>query len=149
MTKTLSLILLWLSMVLVSPAMTGAHLTSVSSHTTGSIVRDNSKNHPAIIQFKPDPEVSEVPKCDCEGTIILRAIFTSDKRVTDITFKGARPKSLPKATVKMLAKRCVDAARRIKFEPATRDGRPVSMYVQLEYNFRLFDDESKGDSLKN
>jgi len=32
----------------------------------------------------------------------------------------------------------VEAARRIKFVPAMKDGKPVSMFMQLEYNFSLF-----------
>ncbi len=32
----------------------------------------------------------------------------------------------------------VRAARRIKFVPATRDGRPVSQFIQIEYNFNLY-----------
>jgi hypothetical protein len=37
-----------------------------------------------------------------------------------------------------LTERAVEAARRIKFFPATKDGRPVSMFIQLEYNFNLY-----------
>jgi hypothetical protein len=31
----------------------------------------------------------------------------------------------------------VKAARQIKFIPATKDGRPVSQFIQIEYNFRI------------
>ncbi len=37
-----------------------------------------------------------------------------------------------------LTERAIAAARQIKFVPATKDGRPVSMYIQLEYNFNLY-----------
>ena len=37
-----------------------------------------------------------------------------------------------------LTERAVAAAKKIKFVPATRDGTPVSMLMQLEYNFNLY-----------
>jgi periplasmic protein TonB len=36
-----------------------------------------------------------------------------------------------------LNERAIDAARRIRFTPAKKDGVPVSMYVQVQYNFNL------------
>jgi hypothetical protein len=37
-----------------------------------------------------------------------------------------------------LTEKAVAAARLILFAPATRNGQPVSMYMQLEYNFNLY-----------
>jgi hypothetical protein len=37
-----------------------------------------------------------------------------------------------------LTEAAIAAARQIKFEPATLDGKPVSMFMQLEYNFNLY-----------
>ena len=37
-----------------------------------------------------------------------------------------------------LTERAIAAARMIRFRPATRDGRPVNVYMQLEYNFNLY-----------
>jgi hypothetical protein len=37
-----------------------------------------------------------------------------------------------------LTTQAIKAARLIKFEPAMKDGRPVSMYMRLEYNFNLY-----------
>jgi outer membrane biosynthesis protein TonB len=37
-----------------------------------------------------------------------------------------------------LTTRAVRAARQIRFTPAEKDGKPVSMYIQLEYNFNLY-----------
>jgi hypothetical protein len=36
-----------------------------------------------------------------------------------------------------LTEHAVKAAQKIKFKPATRDGKPVAMWMQLEYNFNL------------
>ena len=32
----------------------------------------------------------------------------------------------------------LNAARGIKFKPATKDGRPVSQFVTIEYNFYIY-----------
>jgi len=37
-----------------------------------------------------------------------------------------------------LTERAIAAARQIKFVPATKGGRPVSVFMQLEYNFNLY-----------
>lgn len=37
-----------------------------------------------------------------------------------------------------LTESAVEAAKKIKFTPATKDGKRVSMWLQLEYNFNLF-----------
>jgi len=86
----------------------------------------------ARVLSKPVPtEISSLPK----GTIVLRAVFTADGRVTNIHFVKAIPEDLPKETVKLLKQRSIAAAKQIEFIPATNNGRPVAMLIQLEYNF--------------
>ncbi len=43
------------------------------------------------------------------------------------------PKPLARLTLAALA-----AARRVRFEPAQKDGRAVAQYVVLEYNFNIY-----------
>lgn len=80
---------------------------------------------------KPEPQYTEVArKNQVTGTVILRCIFASDGSVKHILVLKGLPFDL--------TERAVKAARRIKFVPATIDGRPVSMFIQLEYNFHLY-----------
>lgn len=83
---------------------------------------------PAIIRYKPKPlYTEEARKNQVNGTVVLRAVLSSSGQVTDI-----RPVSgLPHG----LTEKAVDAARQIKFTPATKNGRFVSQRVQLDYNF--------------
>jgi len=37
-----------------------------------------------------------------------------------------------------LTEAAIRAAKRIRFVPATKDGKPVSMWMTLEYNFSLY-----------
>jgi hypothetical protein len=37
-----------------------------------------------------------------------------------------------------LTEQAIEAARDIEFKPASKDGRPVSQYVTVEYNFNIY-----------
>lgn len=80
---------------------------------------------------KPEPQYTEpARKAGVTGTVILQAIFSADGQVSHIKVIRALGYGLTTQAVK--------AARRIKFEPANKDGRPVSMFMMLEYNFNLY-----------
>ncbi len=85
----------------------------------------------ARVLSKPEPQYTEeARKNQITGTVVLRAIFTSGGQVSSIRAVSGLPFGL--------TERAIAAARQIKFSPATKDGRPVSMYIQLEYNFNLY-----------
>lgn len=85
----------------------------------------------AKVLSKPEPQYTEeARKNQVTGTVVLRAVFTSGGQVTGIKAVSGLPYGL--------TERAIAAARQIKFVPATKDGRPVSMYIQLEYNFNLY-----------
>jgi hypothetical protein len=97
----------------------------------------------ARILSKPQPvapkEISSVP----EVLIVLRAVFTADGRVTNVHFVKAVPKDAPKDTIKLFKQRSIEAAKQIEFIPATKGGRPVAMYIQLEYSFGAAKEETQ------
>jgi TonB family protein len=85
----------------------------------------------ARVLSKPEPQYTEeARKNQIVGTVVLRAIFTSGGQVSSIRAVSGLPFGL--------TERAIAAARQIKFSPATKDGHPVSMYIQLEYNFNLY-----------
>jgi TonB family protein len=85
----------------------------------------------ARVLSKPEPQYTEeARKNQITGTVVLRAIFTSSGQVSSIRAVSGLPFGL--------TERAIAAARQIKFAPATKDGHPVSMYIQLEYNFNLY-----------
>lgn len=88
-------------------------------------------NAKARVLSKPEPQYTEeARKNQITGTVVLRAVFTSGGQVTNIRSISGLPFGL--------TERAIAAARQIRFTPATKDGRPVSMYIQLEYNFNLY-----------
>ena len=64
------------------------------------------------------------------GTVVLKCVFASDGTVTNIRVIQGLPDGL--------TEKAIEAARKIKFIPATKDGKNVSMWMQLEYNFNLY-----------
>jgi TonB family protein len=64
------------------------------------------------------------------GTIVLRGVLAFDGKV-----RGIR---VIKGLDYGLTEEAVRAARQIKFMPAMIDGKPVSQYFQVEYNFSTF-----------
>jgi TonB family protein len=85
----------------------------------------------ARVLSKPEPQYTEeARKNQIVGTVVLRAVFTSGGQVSSIRAVSGLPFGL--------TERAIAAARQIKFAPATKDGHPVSMYIQLEYNFNLY-----------
>jgi len=80
---------------------------------------------------KPEPEYTEeARKNQVTGTIVLRAVFTAGGKVRGIVPLNVLPDGL--------TRKAIAAARKIRFVPAMKDGKPVSMYMQLEYSFNLY-----------
>lgn len=85
----------------------------------------------AVITAKPEPGFTEsARKFNVTGTVRLRAVLTSSGKVEGISVIKWLPHGL--------TQRAIEAAKRIGFEPAQKDGRAVSQYVTLEYNFNIY-----------
>jgi len=85
----------------------------------------------ARVLFKPEPTYTEdARKNQVTGTVMLRVVFASNGDVVQIRAVHTLPYGL--------TERAIAAARQIKFVPAVKGGRPVSVFMQLEYNFNLY-----------
>ncbi len=88
-------------------------------------------NQKARILARPEPQYTEeARKNQVSGTVVLRAVFSSGGQVTNIRTVSGLPYGL--------TERAIAAARQIRFSPAMKDGRAVSQYIQIEYNFNLY-----------
>lgn len=84
-----------------------------------------------IIKFKPEPEYTEQARRNrVSGTVRLRIVLGADAKVQHIYPTRRLPDGLTEAAI--------TAARKIKFIPAMKDGRPVSQFVTVEYNFNIY-----------
>lgn len=85
----------------------------------------------ARVLRKPEAGYSEAArKAGVTGTVVLRCVFSSDGTVQNMF--------VVRALGYGLTSQAVNAARRITFEPATKNGHPASQYIQLEYSFNLY-----------
>lgn len=85
----------------------------------------------ARVLSKPEPQYTEeARRAQITGTIILSVVFSRGGQVIDI--RAVQPLCCG------LTEKAIAAARQIRFVPATREGQPVSVRMQLEYNFNLY-----------
>ncbi|HMG74955.1 MAG TPA: TonB family protein [Pyrinomonadaceae bacterium] len=85
----------------------------------------------ARVLSKPEPTYSDIArKAGVTGTVVMRCVFASDGTVRSFV--------IVRALSYGLTAKAVEAARGIKFTPANKDGKPVSMWMQLQYNFNLY-----------
>ena len=84
-----------------------------------------------FIAFKPEPAYTEAARQNAlTGSVLLKVIFTADGSITNIQVASGLPYGLEQ--------NAIEAAKKIKFIPAMKDGKLVSTWMQLEYNFNLY-----------
>ena len=122
------LITLFLAAVSVAAAP-GINQTS-DERCDGAVYEAKDVSQKARIRDKPIPKYTEAArKHNVNGTVALTAILCRSGLVTDIQVTKGLPFGLTEGAI--------DAAKKIKFEPAQKDGAAVSQTTQLEYNFSL------------
>lgn len=85
----------------------------------------------AIITHKPEPGFTEdARKNNVTGLVKLRLVLASSGQVTNISVVKGLPDGL--------TEKAIGAARQIRFTPAEKDGRTVSQWITLEYNFNIY-----------
>jgi len=73
-------------------------------------------------------EIARINKV--QGTVVLRAVFTEDGAVTNIEVIRGVPDGL--------TRRAIEAAQGIRFQPATNEGKPMTVRGHLEFTFNLY-----------
>lgn len=83
------------------------------------------------ILSKPRPGYTELARIySISGNVILAVIFTKEGRIGEITVKKRLPFGLTKAAIR--------AARKIRFTPPYRDGKPYSVKKMVHFNFVIY-----------
>ena len=75
----------------------------------------------------PPASTKEARRNSFHGKILLELILAANGKVTNITILKSMPYGLNQ--------KALEAAQQIKFDPALKDGKPVSQWVQIEYEF--------------
>ncbi len=81
--------------------------------------------------YDPDPEYSEeARKAKYQGTCVLYVVIGPDGKPRDI--RVSRTLGLG------LDEKAIEAVKTWRFEPATKDGKPVAVAINIEVDFRLY-----------
>lgn len=103
-------------------------LTSVD---TGKAYTGKEVDRKVVLAMKPEPTYTKSARREqIMGTVVFKVIFSATGSVVNIVTVSGLPYGL--------TERAMEAARKIKFIPAQKNGKFVSMWIQLEYNFNLY-----------
>jgi len=95
------------------------------------VLMPKETTHKAIVITRPIPNYTEeARKHDVSGVVFLRVVLASSGKVTNIVARKILPDGL--------TEKAVEAASKIKFIPAMVNGKFVSQYISIEYNFNLY-----------
>jgi TonB family protein len=82
----------------------------------------------AKVTKKSEPQYTEQARRNhTSGFVALRIILKSSGEIGEITVVSDLPDGL--------TEECIKVAREIEFEPAMKDGKPVSQYLKVQYTF--------------
>ena len=82
---------------------------------------------PVILYKEKARYTKEARESGVFGTVVLSVVFAADARVTGIRVIRGLPQGLTESAI--------EAAQKIKFQPATKDGKPVNFRATLEFTF--------------
>jgi len=84
---------------------------------------------PTIIYREKPKYTAEARDNGVQGIVVLNVVFTADGQITNI--RVVRGLSYG------LTEKAIEAAAKIRFIPAMKDGQPVSVRGNLEFSFNL------------
>ncbi|HEY6401383.1 MAG TPA: M56 family metallopeptidase, partial [Blastocatellia bacterium] len=118
--------------VAVSEKKTRPQYVLKEKSVTGSIEPMSVSVRPKIL-YKEKAQYTEKAKNNkIEGNVVLNVVFSVDGKLSDIKVVQGLPDGL--------TENAIAAAQKIRFEPAVKDGQPVSVRGNLEFHFRLYED---------
>ena len=107
--------------------------SGISNEETVSPPSTTDKNGDAPLKliFKPKGEYNDKARQDqVQGTVRLRVTFLANGNIGAISPVQGLPDGLTAAAI--------EAAKRIRFQPAMKNGKPVTVTKMVEYTFTLY-----------
>lgn len=97
----------------------------------GGVFRVGNGVAPPVVIYNPDPDYSdEARKAKYQGTVVLNVIVGADGRVYN--------PSIARSLGMGLDEKAIERVKEWKFKPATKDGKPVPVQVNVEVSFNLY-----------
>ena len=94
-----------------------------------SIPTMTSDSRPTILYREKAKYTEEARKNGVEGTVILHVVFHVNGKITDIKVIRGLPYGLNE--------KAIEAVKKIRFKPAMKDGKPISVRGSIEFTFNL------------
>lgn len=110
---------------------TAANQTTVAAQGEEEVYKASADLRPVITYREKAGYTKEARDNKVEGIVILSVIFRRNGKLTDISVVRGLPDGL--------TEQAVAAAQKIRFDPAIKDGQPVSVRANLEYGFSLLE----------
>ena len=103
----------------------------VSSADNKQTIEHATKDLRPIITYREKAQSTEIARTNLvQGTVMLVAVFTLNGEIQDIRVVRTLPDGL--------TRKAIEAVKKIKFKPATKNGEPVSVQLALEFTFNFY-----------
>lgn len=98
---------------------------------SGNDIRDLAPHLKPTILYREKARYTEDARQNrVQGAVVLTVVFGADGRIRDIRTVRGLPHGLTETSI--------EAAQKIRFQPAIQNGKPVSVRATLEFNFALY-----------
>lgn len=111
----------------------GAYFGEDSPKNKFNEIKKSSTSDPNRLQVisKPRAEYTDVARQNnVQGIVTLRVTFLANGQIGNISVVSGLPYGL--------TEHAVSAAKRIRFTPQRKDGRPISVTKSVQYNFTIY-----------
>jgi protein TonB len=97
----------------------------------GGVYQVGGSVRPPIVTYQVDPEFSEeARKAKFSGNVVVSLIVGADGKPRNV--------HVLRGVGMGLDEKAVEAVQQYRFKPATQNGKPVSVYLNVEVNFQIF-----------
>ncbi len=126
--KFFSILIINIVLVLTFQIVALCQSQDTNSQQSEKIYLPNEVDVKLKIKEKKKAKYTENARRNCiNGKVLLKVVFMSSGKVGDIEVVKGLPEGLSESAI--------EAARKIKFEPAKKDGQKVSVSAKVEYDF--------------
>jgi TonB family protein len=104
--------------------------SATAQNTDGANLPMTKSQRPTIL-YREKANYTEIARINLvEGTVVLQVVFASNGELQNLRVVRGLPDGL--------TRKAIEAAQKIRFNPAIKNGVPVSVRGSLEYTFNLY-----------
>ncbi len=129
--KVLSLCLVLILLTLAnSPSSLAASSRQNTNQTNAKVYEPKEVDRKAKVTKRSEPQYTEQARRNhTSGFVVLRVVLKASGEIGDIKVVRDLPDGL--------TEECIRVAQEIRFEPAMKNGNPVSQYLKVQYAFMV------------